>query len=358
MHSSNAINEISPSSSNPQKLANMKGQQQQQKQNQFNITQSTHTSRVLIAGGSFGGLFLALFLERLGIPYYLIDCGAKGQHLGAALTLGPSTLPIFEQLGLANLLASISMPCSNVDLYNHRLKKLGAIAMKDQTESSDYEYLVCSRSGLYELLVARLNTANVISGKKILSYEENESGVNLCCSDNSIYSGDILVGADGVHSKVRKSLYSILESNKKNVIPKLDKEPMRPGYVLVSGVTSSQSSEKYHCLKDPFVHFCSVVGLRGRGWSVINIPDDQICWSLWVRLDSATATKLRNSDDPEVAPEDSESIEEWFKNIPCPYGGSMGELIDSTTEDAKSKVYTEEKLFHTWYHGRTVLLGD
>jgi len=38
--------------------------------------------------------------------------------------------------------------------------------------------------------------------------------------------------------------------------------------------------------------------------------------------------------------------------------GRLGEFIDATPKDRISKVFLEEKLFETWYHGRTVLIGD
>ncbi|KAF9176344.1 hypothetical protein BGZ49_006376, partial [Haplosporangium sp. Z 27] len=101
------------------------------------ITGRTRTSsrepRVLIAGGSFGGLLLALLLERIQIPYYLFEGGTKVQRL-AALGLGPSILPVFEQLAITSLLASISLPCPTVEIFSHKLKKLGAIGMQTQTE--------------------------------------------------------------------------------------------------------------------------------------------------------------------------------------------------------------------------------
>lgn len=36
----------------------------------------------------------------------------------------------------------------------------------------------------------------------------------------------------------------------------------------------------------------------------------------------------------------------------------LGDLYDRTPQDRVSKVMLEEKVFETWYHGRTVLLGD
>lgn len=47
-----------------------------------------------------------------------------------------------------------------------------------------------------------------------------------------------------------------------------------------------------------------------------------------------------------------------FRDRVCPLGGTMGDLIDDTPKDLISKVFIEEKMFKTWFHGRTVLLGD
>jgi hypothetical protein len=47
-----------------------------------------------------------------------------------------------------------------------------------------------------------------------------------------------------------------------------------------------------------------------------------------------------------------------FKDMPCPWGGTMGNAIRSTPRDRISKVVLEEKLFQTWHGGRTVLIGD
>jgi hypothetical protein len=41
-----------------------------------------------------------------------------------------------------------------------------------------------------------------------------------------------------------------------------------------------------------------------------------------------------------------------------PIGATMGELIRATPRDRVSRIFLEEKLFNTWYHGRVVLIGD
>ncbi|KAF9946813.1 hypothetical protein BGZ72_011104, partial [Mortierella alpina] len=236
----------------------------QQPQHHEEPLSSNRTGRVIIAGAGIGGLFLAILLERMGIPYLLLERAPRVKPLGSALGLGPNILPVFEQLGLTSLLASISLPCPTLDVYDSNIKKMGSFKMKRQSELTGYENLVCSRPNLFELLLSQIQPHNLIMGKKILSYEENEFGVSVCCSDNTVYSGDILVGADGAYSRVRKNMYKKLR--KRGLISKSQQaDSPVPCSVCWLGVAQAQNPEKYECLKDPFVNYSTVVGGNGLG---------------------------------------------------------------------------------------------
>lgn len=92
-------------------------------------------------------------------------------------------------------------------------------------------------------------------------------------------------------------------------------------------------------------------------WSVVSVPGNQICWGLGTNLSEADAQALlfRNS---EWGPESIEAMCKEYENMPCPWGGSMGEVMRATPPERISKVFLEEKIFKTWYDSRTVLLGD
>jgi len=47
-----------------------------------------------------------------------------------------------------------------------------------------------------------------------------------------------------------------------------------------------------------------------------------------------------------------------FRNKPCVYGGTLSTVIDATPDDLISRVYLEHKMFETWFHKRSVLIGD
>lgn len=52
-----------------------------------------------------------------------------------------------------------------------------------------------------------------------------------------------------------------------------------------------------------------------------------------------------------------EMITEFHDRV-NPFGGTIGDFMDATPPELISKVFLEHKMFKTWYHGRSVLLGD
>ncbi|KAF9977702.1 hypothetical protein BGZ65_007299 [Modicella reniformis] len=89
----------------------------------------------------------------------------------------------------------------------------------------------------------------------------------------------------------------------------------------------------------------------------MSVPDNQICWTYGIQLSEVEAKEqqFRNS---EWSPEQNEVMLQQVRNLSCPWGGRMADIVDATPKHLISKVFLEEKVFMTWYHGRTVLIGD
>ncbi|KAF9347982.1 hypothetical protein BGX26_000562 [Mortierella sp. AD094] len=93
---------------------------------------------------------------------------------------------------------------------------------------------------------------------------------------------------------------------------------------------------------------------------IVALPDNQIGWGFGEQL-SETALQEIRSRNSEWGPEAKDAAHATlakYRDFPSPLGGTMGEVFDATPQDLISKVFLEEKLFKTWHHGRTVLLGD
>ncbi|KAF9193400.1 hypothetical protein BGZ51_003451, partial [Haplosporangium sp. Z 767] len=107
---------------------------------------------VLIAGAGLGGLMLGMVLEKAGIEYRIFERAAKVKTLGAAMVLGPTILPAFEQLGLIEEFNKIAMPVISTDIYNGNMKLLGSVKMNGIVETTGYDNMIFARPRLYELM--------------------------------------------------------------------------------------------------------------------------------------------------------------------------------------------------------------
>jgi len=238
--------------------------------------------------------------------------------------------------------------------------------------------MVFERKNLYSLLLSQVPPHKIHRKKKVLSIrhynpEEHEPdrgqpdfGVMIKCSDNSSYHGDILVGADGAYSAVRQSLFRQLSAQK--VLPKHDEEDLSMRHICLVGTTESLDPEKFPVVGEEFSRF-EIVLAKDTTESVacFTVPDNKICFIYTVQLDTnPRATGPHASKDPsnerfrnsEWGPEAASALSEQIRHVRAPFGLTMGELLDVTPKGTVSKVMLEEKLFETWHHGRTVLIGD
>ncbi|KAF8938580.1 hypothetical protein EDD21DRAFT_120347 [Dissophora ornata] len=310
---------------------------------------------VLIVGGGLGGLLLGVLLERMDIPYNILERATKVQPLGSAMALGANILPVFEQLGMLKEIEEISRPLYGISFYNGSLHELGTLDFRVRTFLTGYYNLIFARSKLYDILLKRIPTHKIKMGKRVLRTEERDGRVCVFCSDNSTYEGSIVIGADGAYSGVRQSLYRQMDEI--GMLPLSDMEDFTIGYVTMVGVASPPRPEKYKQLKDNFSHYSQVLGGNKRSWGVTSVANNQICWTLSIQLSlkEAKALHFRSSG---WGPETNDVMLKEFYDLPCPWGGKMAEIFDATPKDMISKVFLEEKLFETWHHGRTVLVGD
>ncbi|KAF9985652.1 hypothetical protein BGZ75_002698 [Mortierella antarctica] len=310
---------------------------------------------VMIVGAGLAGLLMGLLLDRINVPYSIYERAAEVKPLGSAMSLSVNILTLFDQLGLLDEVMKLSKPMTALDLYSSDMTKIGAVGVKDYKSIAGYPGIIFARPEFYDLLRSKIPADKVHMRKKILSIEQNQFGVMIRCSDNTTYHGDILVGADGAYSGVRQALYKTLE--KKNQLPKADSDGLQAGYLAMVGVSTPQDPDKYPELKDETAHFRQIVGEQRISWYAATISENRICWRLTIQLDSgdAKAQMFRNS---EWGPESNAAMIEEFYHLACPFGGKMGDIIDATPKDRISLVSYEQKLFETWFDGRTCLIGD
>ncbi|KAG0350907.1 hypothetical protein BG005_009577, partial [Podila minutissima] len=289
---------------------------------------------VLIVGAGIGGLTLAILLHKAKIPFFVYERAHEVKPLA-----------IFQQMGVYEEFQKIGKPVTSVARFNNEIELR---VFQDWTERIELgggiEYIV-ARPDLYDLLLKQLPREKILMDKKVMSFEQNKDGVMIRCSDNQTHHGDILVGCDGAYSGVRQHLYKILK--KKKELPKSDDVPLPFSTVCLVGQTKPLDPEQFPDLKKETSQFNSIYG-KNSMYSFLN------------KKSSKDNDSFRNS---EWGPEAAEAMCKKVRDLKVPGGKeghvlTIGDLIDNTPKERISKVMLEEKVFHTWHSGRTVLLGD
>ncbi|KAK5820968.1 hypothetical protein F5H01DRAFT_339703 [Linnemannia elongata] len=311
---------------------------------------------VMIVGAGLAGLLLAILLDKAGIPYEIYERAKQVKPLGAVMTLNAGVFPALEQLGLYEELVKLSLPVTWTSVYHGDMTEIITLKTK-LADVIGYDHIVFPRPEFYNLVLSRVPREKIHFSKKVMSMEQNKEGVMIRCSDGTTYHGDILVGADGAYSGVRQALYKRLE--KAGTLPPSDLDELNKGYVCMVGTTRPLDPAKYPGVDRKDASIYQIVGRNSNySWSVFTIPGNRICWSVKLQLltvEEAIQHKFRNS---EWGSDTSDPMIKEVRDFLIPIGGTMGDLIDSSPRETISCVFLEDKLFDTWHHGRTVLIGD
>ncbi|OAQ28367.1 FAD/NAD(P)-binding domain-containing protein [Linnemannia elongata AG-77] len=313
---------------------------------------------VLIVGAGVAGLFLAILLERAGIPYQVYERAKEVKPLGAVMSLNAGILPAFEQLGLYEELEKVSLRAdSTFNILYGDLSVAARIVTRVRHEIG-YNIAIFARTDLYDLLLSKIPSEKIKFNKKIIRVEQDEKEVRITCSDGTSYNGDVLVGADGAYSSVRQELYK--EMQEKNILPVVDTQEMDKGYICMVGTTTPLDPAEYPGVDDEVANINQIIGMNSNYcWSAFSVPGNRICWNVILQLSTVQEANENKFKNAEWSGDSSDPMIKEVRNFLIPFGNkTLGDLIDATPQDNISKVFLEDKLFETWNHGRTVLIGD
>jgi salicylate hydroxylase len=169
-------------------------------------------AEVLIAGGGLGGLTAALALLRQGHRVQVFEQAPQVGDVGGGLQLSANATRVLARLGLSDALRAVaSEPAGKeVRLWNTgqtwKLFDLGA----ESVARYGHPYYTLYRPDLQRVLVEAIEAAQpgaIVLGARCAGFEHSDAGATLLLDDGRRVDGEVLVGADGVQSRIRRQLF-------------------------------------------------------------------------------------------------------------------------------------------------------
>jgi salicylate hydroxylase len=288
---------------------------------------------IIIAGGGLGGLGAALGLAKKGKNVVVLEQAPVLGEIGAGIQLGPNAFHSFDYLG-------VGKGAREQAVYVEKLRFMDAMTAEEVAhvpldekfrERFGNPYAVVHRADLHRELVKACEEHDLIDlrvNSAVVDYEQDGASITAKLKSGDTVTGNLLIGADGLHSAVRARLIgdgpprSSGHSTYRSVIPVED----FPEEIRWNAATLWMGPK------------CHLVHYPLSGWKVFNI------------------VITKDNDAEEVVAGKPLSHEEVYANFDHVH--EIPQKLIEIGRDWKVWVLCDRAPTEDWVDGRAVLLGD
>lgn len=170
---------------------------------------NTNQFPFLIIGGGIGGLATALGVAETGRSVTVLEQAPEIGEVGAGIQLSPNATAILARFGVMDELSKFAVfPKRLVFMDSMTGKELSALDLGDSfLQKYGYPYIVLHRADLQNVLYEACKANDkitVLTNQAVEKVEDTGSNPRVTLKDGTIYEANVVIGADGLHSKTRK----------------------------------------------------------------------------------------------------------------------------------------------------------
>lgn len=289
--------------------------------------------RVIIAGGGIGGLATALALSAKGRRIIVLERAAVLGEVGAGIQLGPNAFHALDKLKVGDIARTEAVYIDQLRLMNAVSgEEIVHIDLDDGfRQRFGNPYAVVHRGDLHKAMLTACQDDPKIelkTGCQVERYEQDDSKIVVVLASGERVEGDILIGADGLRSAVRRQMVN-------------DGPPRIEGhttYRSVIPVDQMPEDLRWNAATLWAGERCHLVHYPLQGWKVFNL-----------------AITTHNDANELIAgkPVSHDEVMQGFKGI----HPRIRSLIEHG-KDWKAWVICDREPVQQWRDGRAVLLGD
>lgn len=162
---------------------------------------------VTIIGGGIGGLTTAIALEKKGCKIRLFEQAESIKPVGAGIILANNAMQVYEKLGLRDEIEASGNRISAMNITRADLKPLSKVDLSYFEEKHGVRNIAIHRGKLQEILLKHLTSTEVFLDHRLSAIDQVGSEYSLSFENGATIQSQVLIGADGLRSSVRKTLF-------------------------------------------------------------------------------------------------------------------------------------------------------
>ena len=282
--------------------------------------------KALIIGGGIGGVSTAVALRRVGIDAVVFEQADALREIGAGLSVWTNAVKALRKLGAGDSVLASGSIVERFEARNWRGEVLGETPFGELGRKLGAPNVIIHRAELLRGLTKLMDERSVHCHARCVGFEQNSRSVTACFADGRKAEGDLLIGADGLHSVIRTKLFG-------------ESKPRYAGYTCWRGLAQ-------------FVHEEFPTGYSfetwgpGRRFSIHHCGLGRVFWY---------ATKNLPEGMPAAKAGHQAEVLEWFREWHAP----IPEVIKATESSAILRNdIVDRKPVKRWGQDRVTLLGD
>ena len=287
---------------------------------------ATKRGRVAVIGAGPAGMATALSVHQAGHDVILLERYKEARPAGNILNLWPPPIKALGLLGVDT--EDLGSPCRSEFRSASGHRRVAVNLPEDVVREYGGGFIGLLRPELYQRLIAALPPGVLQLNRGVQSFDQDETGVRLHMSDGTVEEVDVLIGADGIDSLVRRTLWGDSPKREHNLqifggFTFDDSLDIEPGLCIVSHSKTVQGS--YTSIRSQ--------GRTGFQWWVLGAFDGKAEFTGDLH---ATATKMG-----------------------AEFAAPLPQLIAATAPESVQRwVLRDRKALKQWSKGRATLVGD
>ena len=283
---------------------------------------------VLIQGAGIGGLTLAIAMVQKDYAVRIVERASGLSEIGAGIWMAANPMQIFDRLGFAEKITAAGWMVHRITLEDYNGDILQASDLSAIAKLFGFETVALHRAVLQRVLSQQLPSGIVTFGTEVKNFTQSADAVSVLLTDGSRMNAKIVVGADGIHSRIRQ-LASL------------------GGTTRYSGSSSFRAIARgAHLLSPELNHDAYEIWSKGCRLGFSKINADDYYW--YMTFDSAPNKSL----SPPATQAHAESLFRKFftRWAPLLENTRPGDILKTDISDLKR--------LHAWSSDRIGLIGD